>query len=107
MSQVRQEGRKPISTKPVFKIKDEQDGMKRYKTCIVTREFLMIPGIDYTESFSPVTTKVGVRTVIGLSLHFINEDIQNNVKEENRWIQEVDDVEAAFLNAKPGLKMYI
>ena len=107
MTQVRQEGCKPISTKPVFKIKDEQDGMKRYKMCIVTRGFLMILGVDYTESFSPVTTEVGVRTVIGVSLHYINEDVRNNVKEENRWIQEVYDVEAAFLNAKPGLKMYI
>jgi len=107
MSQVRNEGRIPISSKPVFKIKDEQDGSKRYKTRIVTRGFLMIPGVDYTESFSPVTTETGVRTVIGVSLHYINEDLRNKVKTEDQWILEVYDVEAAFLNAKPGSKMYI
>jgi len=39
-----------IPTKPVFKIKDEQDGSKWYKTQIVTKEFL-IQGVDYMESF--------------------------------------------------------
>ena len=67
----------------------------------------MIPGVDYTESFSPVTTETGVRTVIGVSLHYINEDLRNKVKTEDQWILEVYDVEAAFLNAKPGSKMYI
>jgi len=43
MSQVRDEGQKPIPTKPVFKIKDEQDGMRCYKAQIVTKGFLMVP----------------------------------------------------------------
>ena len=67
----------------------------------------MIPGVDYTESFSPVTTEVGVRTVIGISLHFINEDVAKNVPENDQWVLEVYDVEAAFLNANPGTKMYL
>jgi len=40
----------------VFKIKDEQDGSKQHKAQIVTKQFLMIPGVDYMDSFLPVTT---------------------------------------------------
>jgi len=43
----------------------------------------MISGVDYTESFSPVTTEVGVRMVIGISLHFINEDMAKNTPEND------------------------
>jgi len=67
----------------------------------------MIPGINYMELFSPITMEVGVQCVIGISLYFINEDIAQNVPVEHRWILELYDVEAAFLNANPGGKMYI
>ena len=90
--------------KPVFKIKNEQDGSERYKARIVMKGFLMIPGVDYTESFSPVTTEVGVQCVIGISLYFINEDIKRNVPAEHRWILELYNVEVAFLNANLGGK---
>jgi len=93
--------------KPVFKIKNEQDGSEQYKARIMTKGFLMIPGVDYTESFSPVTTEVGVRCVIGISLYFINEDIEQNVPTEQRWILKLCNVESAFLNADSGGKMYI
>ena len=61
MREVIEAGRKPVGTKTVFKIKDEQDGTQRFKTRIVTQGFSMIPGKDYTESFSPVATDVSVR----------------------------------------------
>jgi len=48
-----------------------------------------------------------VQCVIGISLHFINEDIVLNIPAEKRWILEVYDIEAAFLNANPGGHMYI
>jgi len=66
----------------------------------------MMPGVDYTESFSPVTTDVGVCVVVRISLHYINEDICNGILEDC-WMVEMYDVKAAFLNAKPRLKMYI
>ena len=123
MSQVMSEGRKPVGTKTVFKIKDEHDGTKRRKTRIVTQGFSMIPGKDYTESFSPVAMDISIRTCIALSLYYMTKKDQPNVKtrtrkhvkgkakarilEKNRWTMEVFDVEAAFLNADPGTKMYI
>jgi len=63
--------------------------------------------VDYTESFSPVTTEVGVRIVIGISLRYINDNIRKNTREEHQWMLEVYDVEAAFLNTNPGSKMYV
>jgi len=59
----------------------------------------MISGVDYMESFLPVTTEMGVRCVIGICVHFINEDNVLNFPTERRWILEVYDVEAAFHNA--------
>jgi len=59
MKQVKDEGWKLVDTKLVFKIKEEQNGNKRYKVQIVMKGFLMIPRVDYTESFSPVSTEVG------------------------------------------------
>jgi len=43
----------------------------------------MIPRVDYTESFSLVTTEVGVRIVISISLCYINDDICKNTREEH------------------------
>jgi len=48
MSQVQSKGCKPVPTKTLFKIKHEQDGTCRYKAHIVTKGFMMIPGVDYT-----------------------------------------------------------
>jgi len=67
----------------------------------------MIPRVDYTESFLLVMVEVGVHTIIGISLHFINEDIVQNTPTEEYWVLKVYNVEAAFLNAEPGTKMYI
>jgi hypothetical protein len=66
MDRVHQEKRKTVGTKTVFKIKNEHDGSIRRKTRIVTQGFSMIPGKDYTESYSPVATDVSVRTCIAL-----------------------------------------
>jgi hypothetical protein len=73
LSQVQAEGRKPIRTKTVFKIKDKQDGTKRLKSRIVSLGFSMVPGKDYVESFSPVATDASVRTVFAISLHIMDQ----------------------------------
>jgi hypothetical protein len=72
LEEVLKAGRKPIRTKTVLTINDEQDGTQRLKSRILTLCFSMIPGKDYTDSFSPVATDVTVRLVIGLSLYIIN-----------------------------------
>jgi hypothetical protein len=94
-SEVKNEGRKIIGTKWVYKRKDEQDGSVRYKGRIVSLGYMQIPGVDYTESFSPVGNDTSVRIVIGLSL--FNDD----------WVLEIIDVEAAFLEGDMEKTMYI
>jgi hypothetical protein len=67
---VNQKKRKLITTKFVFKKKVEQDKSIRYKTRCVTRGFMQIPGVDYTESFAPVATDTSIRAVIGIYLYY-------------------------------------
>jgi hypothetical protein len=76
----------------VFKKKDEQDGSTRYKSRIVTKGYLQIPGVDYTESFT------SRRHNNGRSLHFF--------KQQEDWIVECLDIEAAFLEGDIDKPIY-
>ena len=49
----------------------------------------MISGVDYTESFSPVATDTTVRFTIAVTLYCSRVG----------WINELIDIETAFLNA--------
>ena len=103
MKTVLEAGRKPIPTKVVLKTKFEHDGSIRNKTRIVTKGFHMIPGVDYTESFSPVAMATSNRTAMVISLFFMNGrgSAKLQVKcDRGKWVMEMFDVEAAFLNAK-------
>ena len=82
--------RKPIPVKWIFKVKEEQDGTQRYKSRIVLKGYVMVPGVDYTESFSPVATDTTVRTSIAMALY----------RQSEGWTIEMIDIEAAFLNAE-------
>lgn len=94
-SEVQEEGRKIIGTKWVYKKKDEQDGSVRYKGRIVSLGYMQIPGVDYTQSFSPVGNDSSVRIIIGLSLFY------------DEWTIEIIDIEAAFLEGEMERTMYI
>ena len=92
-----QAGRKLIPCKWVFKIKNEQDGSKRYKSRLCVKGFHQIPGVDYTESFSPVATEVTIQTLMLYTLWMYDKG----------WRCEMFDVEAAFLNAELETAMYL
>ena len=94
-SEVLKEGRKIVGTKWVYKTKDEPDGSVRYKGRIVSLGYMQIPGVDYTQSFSPVGNDTSVRIIIGLALY------------NDEWIIEVIDVEAAFLEGDMERSMFI
>ena len=96
---VLKQGRKPIATKWVFKIKNESNHTKRYKSRVVTKGYMQIPGVDYTEKFSPVATASSLRIGLALTLH--------NDNEEEPWVCELVDVEAAFLEGKLKKSTYI
>jgi transposase InsO family protein len=94
---VLKQGQRPISTKWVFKVKNEHDGTKRYKGRIVVRGFVQIPGIDFNLTHSPVATDVSIKIVLGLTLHYENIG----------WDIEMLDIEAAFLEAELDEDVYI
>ena len=93
--------RKLISTKWVFKKKVEQDNSIRYKARCVSRGFMQIPGVDYTESFAPVATDTSIRLTVGIYLYY------DDLYPQEQWMLEMFDVEAAFLNAELTHPQYI
>ena len=96
-SEVYNKGRKLIPTKLVFKKKDEIDGSIRFKTRDVTLGYMMIPGVDYTERFSPVATDASLRIQICLTLCYYSKG----------WRTMSCDIEAAFLEAEMNTDMFI
>jgi hypothetical protein len=90
-------GKKILKVKWVFKIKDEQDGSKRHKSRVVTKGYLQIPGVDYTESFAPVATDTTIRLLLAIALYETEED----------WTVECLDIEAAFLEGDIDEPIYI
>jgi hypothetical protein len=85
--------RKLITTKWIFKKKIEIDDSIRYKARCVSRGFMQIPGVDFTESFAPVASDTAIRVIIGVYLYY------NKLNPKANWVLEMFDVEAAFLNA--------
>ena len=52
------EGKKPIGCKQIFKTKkDSEDNVERYKARLVAKGFIQREGIDFTETFPPVSSK--------------------------------------------------
>ena len=96
------DGRKTVGVKVVFKKKDEVEGSQapntygnvRYKSRGVTLGYQQIPGVDYTESHSPVATDTAIRLLFAIALYF-------------GWDIELIDVEAAFLEGKLSTPMMI
>ena len=77
------EGAKPIGCKWIFKTKrDSKGNIERYKARLVAKGFTQKEGIDYKETFSPVSSKDSFRTIMALVAHFDLELHQMDVKTE-------------------------
>ena len=75
------EGLKPIGCKWIFKImRDSKGNTERYKARLVAKEFTQREGIDYNETFSPVSSKDSFRIIMALVAHFDLELHQMDVK---------------------------
>ena len=88
-------GRKVIGYKWVFKTKLNEDGqVERYKAQLIAQGFLQIPGIDFDETFAPVTCYQILRTLLALANCY-------------RWHIHQIDVKSAFLNGNLENKIFM
>lgn len=89
------EGVKPVGCKWIFKIKrDSKGNVERYKARLVAKGFTQKEGIDYVETFSPVSTKDSFRIIMALVAHLDLELHQMDVK-------------TAFLNGEIDKTIYM
>ncbi|KAI5314256.1 hypothetical protein L3X38_043432 [Prunus dulcis] len=73
--------RKPIGCKWVFKTKrDSQGRVERLKARLVAKVFTHREGFDYTDTFSPMSSKDSLRLIMALTAHFDLELHQMDVK---------------------------
>ena len=74
-------GCKRVGCKWVFKTKQGSNGnFERYKTRLVAKGFTQKGGIDYKETFSPVSKKDSLRIILALVAHYDLELHQMDVK---------------------------
>ena len=88
-------GAKVIGCKWVFKTKKDPLGnIERYKARFIAKGFTQKEGIDYTETFFPISKKDSLRVIFALVAHF------------NLELQQMD-VKTAFLNGDLQEEVYI
>jgi hypothetical protein len=74
-------GVRPINCKCVFKKMTDMDGnVHIYKARLMAKDFKQIHGIDYDETFSPVTMLKSVRILLAIAAYFDCEIWQMDVK---------------------------
>ncbi|KAJ9675422.1 hypothetical protein PVL29_024372 [Vitis rotundifolia] len=74
-------GCKPVGCKWVFKTKRDSSGqIERYKARLVVKGYSQREGIDFKETFSPVSTKDSFRVIMAIVAHFNLELHQMDVK---------------------------
>ena len=62
------EGKNIISSKWVFQLKHKANGsINKYKACLVVCSFTQIYGVDYFDTFSPITKLASIHTILMLT----------------------------------------
>jgi hypothetical protein len=89
------EGRKAAGCKWVFKVKTDADGnVVKYKSRLVAQGFSQVPGVDYAETFAPVSRTTSLRLLLTIAA---TNDLEV-------WQA---DVEGAYLNGKLDVELYM
>jgi hypothetical protein len=74
-------GAKIVGCKWVYKMKcDSNENIERFKARLVAKDFTQREGIDYTETFSPVSCKDSLRIIMMLVVYYDLELYQMDVK---------------------------
>jgi hypothetical protein len=87
-------GRRAISTKWVFKLKESAEGSLRHKARLVIRGFEQRSGIDYDETFAPVAKFVTIRVLLAVAA-------------AKDWEIHQMDVKTAFMNPRLKEEVYM
>jgi hypothetical protein len=75
------DGVKPIECKWIIKKKRDMDGnVHIHKARLVAKGFRQVQGVDYDETFSPVTMLKSIRIILDIAAHFDYEIWQMDVK---------------------------
>lgn len=91
---------KPVGCKWVFKTKTDASGnIERYKARLVAKGFTQRKGIDYTDTFSPVSSKDSLRIIMALVAHYNLELHQMDVKTAFLNGELVEDI---YMKQPPG-----
>lgn len=93
--------RKPINSRWVFKIKRNADGtVECYKARLVVKGYAQISGIDYDETFAPVTRYDSLRLIIVIAAKSNSLLQQTDIKSAFLY-GELD--EEIWMNPPPGI----
>ena len=60
-------GRKTLKNKWLFKLKNDNEKLLKYKARLVVKGFGQKQGIDFDEIFSPVVKMCSIRVILGLA----------------------------------------
>ena len=91
-----------VGSRWIYKVKQATDGsIEKYKARFVSRGFSQIEGIDYEETFAPVTQYSSIRTILALSAqmgwHIHQTDVKtvlfNGIIEEEVYIEQPEGFE--------------
>ncbi|KAF1318371.1 Integrase catalytic core protein, partial [Globisporangium splendens] len=88
-------GRKAISSKWVFKVKETVEGLiERYKARLVAKGFLQKYGVDFEETFAPVAKFASIRITLSIAA-------------QHKLVLHQMDVKTAFLNGLLEEEIYM
>jgi len=84
----RPKDRKVVGSKWVFRIKQGPDGtVQKYKAHVIAQGFTQVEGLDYDQTFAPVTKFLSFHTIIALAA-------------KHDWDIHQMDIKATYLNGK-------